>query len=80
MFLPNTNDEGAFALAERLRVRIETSDFKYCKMTTSLGIATYPQDNLNIEKVISFADTALYHAKQSGRNRTTIYSQISHLV
>lgn len=80
LFLPNTTDEGAFALAERLRVRIETSDFKYCKMTTSLGIATYPQDNLNIEKVISFADTALYHAKQSGRNRTTIYSQISHLV
>lgn len=80
LFLPNTNDEGAFALAERLRLRIESSDFKYCKMTTSLGIASYPQDNLNIEKVIAFADTALYHSKQSGRNRTTIYSQIAHLV
>lgn len=80
LFLPNTTEEGAFALAERLRLKIESSDFKYCKMTTSLGISTYPQDNLNIEKVISFADTALYHSKQSGRNRTTVYSQVSHLV
>lgn len=80
LFLPNTTEEGAYALAERLRVRIETSNFQYCKITTSLGISTYPVDNLNIEKVISFADSALYHSKQTGRNRTTIYSHISHLV
>lgn len=80
LFLPNTTEEGAYALAERLRKNIELSDFQYCKITTSLGIATYPHDNLNIEKVISFADTALYHSKQSGRNRTSIYSQIAHLV
>lgn len=80
LLLPNTTEEGAYTLAERLRLKIETSDFQYCKMTTSLGIATYPNDNLNIEKVISFADSALYHSKQTGRNRTTIYSNISHLV
>lgn len=80
LFLPNTTEEGAYALAERLRHNIEISNFQYCKMTASLGIATYPQDNLNIEKVISFADTALYHSKQTGRNRVTVYSQVAHMV
>lgn len=80
LFLPNTPEQGAYTLAERLRVKIEASNFQYCKMTTSLGVSTYPNDNLNIEKIISYADTALYHAKQSGRNRTTIYSEVSHLV
>lgn len=80
LLLPNTSEEGAYALGERLRAKIEISNFQYCKMTASLGISSYPDDNLNIEKVISFADTALYHAKQTGRNRVTIYSQVAHLV
>lgn len=80
LMLPNTSEEGALALAERLRQRIETSNFQYCKMTASLGISTYPTDNLDIEKVISNADSALYHAKQTGRNRTSIFSQVEHMV
>lgn len=80
LVLPNTSSEGAFALSERLRRRIETSNFQYCKMTASLGIATYPTDDINVEKVIANADSALYHSKQTGRNRTTVYCQIAHMV
>lgn len=80
LFLPNTTTEGALALAERLRVFIENSDFQYCKLTLSLGIATYPIDNMNVEKVIGFADEALYYSKQSGRNRTTLYRDVKHLI
>lgn len=74
--LPNTTGEGAYVLAERLREHIQNSNFKYCNITTSLGIATYPYDNNNIEKVISCADTALYYSKESGRNRTSVYKQL----
>lgn len=80
LFLPNTTAEGAFILAERLRICIEQSNFEYCKLTTSLGIATYPNDNINIEKVTSYADEALYYSKQSGRNRTTLYNDVKHLI
>ena len=80
LILPNTTEDGAYSLAERLRVKIEKSNFQYCKMTASLGIASYPTDNLNIEKVIGNADSALYHSKQTGRNRTTIYSHVEHLI
>ena len=80
LILPNTTIEGARILAERLRKNIEESNFEYCKITSSLGAAIYPDDNINIDKVISFADTALYYSKQSGRNRTSIYSAIAHMV
>lgn len=80
LMLPNTDENGAYALAERLRHKIESSNFQYCKMTASLGISTYPNDNLDIEKVISNADSALYHAKETGRNRTSIFSQVEHMV
>lgn len=80
LFLPNTTTEGAYTVAERIRTCIEESDFEYCKLTTSLGIATYPYDNINIEKVISYADEALYYSKQAGRNRTTLYGEVKHLI
>jgi predicted signal transduction protein with EAL and GGDEF domain len=39
----------------------------------SLGIASYPQDGKNLEQLIKRADTALYAAKQMGRNKVVAY-------
>jgi diguanylate cyclase (GGDEF)-like protein len=43
-------------------------------VTTSLGIATYPQDGKDAETLIKYADIAMYAAKATGRNQFMHYS------
>ena len=43
-------------------------------VTASTGIACYPSDSEDIEDLIKFADTAMYHAKNNGRNNYQFYS------
>ena len=80
LLLPNTDENGAYILAERLRNQIANSKFDYCNITASLGIASFPTDDINIDTVISYADSALYHSKQTGRNIKTLYTNIAHMV
>jgi predicted signal transduction protein with EAL and GGDEF domain len=37
-------------------------------VSTSIGISVYPTDGLDAESLIKNADTAMYSAKESGRN------------
>ncbi len=37
-------------------------------ITTSIGVSVYPSDGVDAETLIKSADTAMYHAKQQGRN------------
>lgn len=41
--------------------------------TTSIGISLYPEDGDNPEALIKSADTAMYHAKEKGRNNYQFY-------
>ncbi|WP_448188609.1 EAL domain-containing protein [Azospirillum sp. sgz301742] len=43
-------------------------------VTTSIGIAVYPDDGLTAEALLKCADVAMYQAKQGGRNGFQIYS------
>lgn len=42
---------------------------------TSIGISIYPDDSLDPEKLISYADAAMYRAKDSGRNTYSFYTE-----
>jgi diguanylate cyclase (GGDEF)-like protein len=73
--LPGTDLDGAFNLAERVRAGIEALDFRLdgrgtLKVTASFGAAALPESAEDQPSLIAAADTALYAAKRSGKNRT----------
>ncbi len=77
ILLPETRVEDTYRVAERLRKTIEAkSSFREMPVTASLGIANWPSDGVMKEEVIHRADTALYRAKQTGRNRTCVASEV----
>ncbi len=77
IILPHTSIDNAYKVAERIRKKIESDiDIKGYPLTCSLGIASWPTDGLMREEMIQASDAALYHSKQSGRNRTSIASEL----
>jgi len=75
LILPETDPEGAYFIAERVRTEIEASRLQInpttelC-ITVSLGIACMSLENQlpDIDKLLQEADDAMYRAKTSGRN------------
>ena len=43
-------------------------------VTTSIGIVVYPSDSNDVNGLLKYADSAMYHAKQQGRNNFQFYS------
>jgi diguanylate cyclase (GGDEF)-like protein/putative nucleotidyltransferase with HDIG domain len=75
LILPDTDDHGAFILAERLRCELhEEFAGDTVPVTISFGVASYPQHGETAGSLLRAADEALYAAKQSGRNRTVLHS------
>jgi len=72
LLLPEKKDGGNAALtAERILAALSVShtiDQHELHVTPSIGISVYPGDAKNFETLIKNADTAMYHAKESGRN------------
>ncbi|WP_432735859.1 diguanylate cyclase [Maridesulfovibrio sp. FT414] len=67
---PETPLKEGIVLAERIRKAIEELAYiSASPVTVSLGIAQYRQGE-SVEDFVRRADTALYKAKESGRNRT----------
>jgi len=42
-------------------------------LTVSVGISLYPEDGQDAQSLIMHADAAMYHAKNTGRNRVGLY-------
>lgn len=79
VILPETDLQGAFTLAERLRKSVETYEFTHggrcMHVTVSIGVSNYPSSEIKEkEQLIEYADQALYEAKHSGRNLTMLHS------
>lgn len=49
-------------------------DDKSLTISTSIGISLYPNDATDVDSLIKFADTAMYHAKALGRNNFQFYT------
>jgi len=46
------------------------------ELGASIGIALFPEDSIDAEELIQFADMAMYRAKEQGKNRFIYYSQV----
>ena len=77
LILSNTSDTAAFGHAESVRAAIEALNVRHIygkngRITISGGVATWRPEahpDATPADLIAAADTALYRAKQSGRNR-----------
>lgn len=77
--LPVTDKTQAFAVAEKLRTKIEQTAISVpfngnestLRMTISVGVAA-SSDEKTADQIVTEADRALYLAKTSGRNRTEL--------
>lgn len=74
--LPNTDIEKASILIERLRnviagTLISANEYKF-NMTASFGLTLVNDEDNNMEDAVRRADSALYQAKDLGRNRVEI--------
>ena len=68
VILPNTNSENAYKAAERIRKKIEETEFDDIEhLTVSIGFTSYADES--IESLINKADQNLYEAKKTGRNK-----------
>lgn len=77
ILLPDTSADKGYSLAEIIRQTMEKQEIRYMDevihVTMSFGIASY-SGNPSSNRVIDEADKALYHAKESGRNKVCVYS------
>jgi diguanylate cyclase (GGDEF)-like protein len=76
--LLGASDEDAKIKAESIRDEISRLTFEHdhdFRITISIGIASNSKTN-ELEEIIKNADTALYKAKETGRNKVVVYSEI----
>jgi diguanylate cyclase (GGDEF)-like protein len=80
VILPGVSRDGVVILAERVRENVALAPFPNQEIqpsgsiTISVGTASLPLDAQEVKDLIYKADTALYAAKRSGRNRVVQYT------
>jgi diguanylate cyclase (GGDEF)-like protein len=69
------HDEGtSLAAANSIVERIAGADFEHIgNVTVSAGLATFPMQGHGRDELIRLADSALYWAKEHGKNRVRLY-------
>ncbi len=83
VLLPETDAAGAYSVAEKIREAVALHAFadpdgeRCCRLTVSIGLATFPSHAYDKESLLREADNALYVAKNGGKNR--VRSSQTHL-
>jgi diguanylate cyclase (GGDEF)-like protein len=81
ILLPHAREADALNVAERLRVHIASLSIPirdndesgpYVKVTISVGVAALDSASRELNDMLAAADAALYHAKETGRNKTHV--------
>ncbi len=74
VLLPETGPEMALAAAERIRKRIEQTSVDTpagrVRFTVSIGASSLSATDVKFDEILRRADSALYRAKEGGRNRS----------
>lgn len=77
LLLPNINVEGALSVAEQIRKSVQQDiaafDKQFKGITISIGMALFPHHGKTAKALLTGADLAMYHAKETGRNRVCVY-------
>jgi EAL domain-containing protein (putative c-di-GMP-specific phosphodiesterase class I) len=78
LVMSNGNTD-AVALAAKKLIRILSNPYRIeaheLAVTPSIGVAIYPEDGLHFDSLYQHADTAMYRAKQEGRNDFRFFTQ-----
>lgn len=81
VFMPNTNENDALGLAERIRAGVEAKPLNQkqstINTTVSIGVADSVRAGYDFKGLIATADAAMYVAKNGGRNRVMSYTKIT---
>lgn len=76
LLLPETDEIGGIAVAERLCTAIRRAPVSGVSVTVSIGVAVFPDHGHNGSAVLRAADEALYAAKTAGRDGFKVASEI----
>jgi diguanylate cyclase (GGDEF)-like protein len=86
VLLPQAREQDALNVAERLRAHIaglsiavddEDESAGFVRLTISVGVASLDGESRELTDLLAAADAALYHAKETGRNKTHMISASS---
>ncbi|WP_314588527.1 diguanylate cyclase [Paenibacillus terrigena] len=82
ILMPDTTDQEAYIVAERIRERMETSISPIGRpVTLSIGISSNAEGSEDkMERLLKKADEALYAAKHAGRNRVVMYRNMEDIM
>lgn len=82
VLLPQTDAQGAAQVAERMlaliREPVVMGHEQEVNLTGSIGIAIYPENGLDLDRLSQCADAALLQAKQDGRNKFKFFTEQMH--
>ena len=74
VLLPNSAEHDAQLAAASIVERLATTSLDPgVEMTVSAGVATYPSQGVGRDELIRLADSALYWAKEHGKNQVRVY-------
>ena len=80
VLLPRLNERAAVAVARSIVERVGAGEIEQIgSVTVSAGVAAYPAQGVGRDELIRLADSALYWAKEDGKNRARTYQAATSL-